>query len=338
MASRAGLAAPATDVSLATPHWRSVLAAWQSEIGVGAALLVLIAVCGLLSRNFFSIGNFATLLTQTSVTAIIAVGMTVVMIVGEIDLSVGSTVGLAGSVFAWLVVTQGMAIVPAAILVLLGAACIGGGIGGLRVVWGIPSFITTIGLLSTLRGCAFLLTGGVTIAPLPGGMDALWYGQVLGVPLPILLMVAAVICGAVLLDQTRLGRHIYALGGDPVTASRYGVKIRRIRIGVFVVVQMLAAFGGIMLAARLSSGSASVGEGLELDVIAAVIVGGTRLSGGAGRVVGTLIGVLFVAVLRNGMVLLGVNPIGFMILQGMVIILAVWWSMSRRLADAGGRA
>ena len=326
---------PLTGATAATTRWRGTLGAWQSEIGVGAALLALIAVCGALSRNFLSVANFTTLLTQTSVTAIVAVGMTIVMIVGEIDLSVGSTVGLGGSVFAWLVVMQGVPIALAAACVLLGAAALGGGIGGLRVVWGIPSFITTIGLLSTLRGCAFLLTGGVTIAPLPGSMDALWYGQVLGVPLPILLMAVAVVCGAVLLDRTKLGRHIYALGVDPVTASRYGVKVRRIRIGVFVAVQMLAAFGGIMLAARLSSGSASVGEGLELDVIAAVIVGGTRLTGGAGRVVGTLIGVLFVAVLRNGMVLLGVNPIGFMILQGLVIILAVWWSMSRRRAEAG---
>jgi ribose/xylose/arabinose/galactoside ABC-type transport system permease subunit len=171
--------------------WRGTFTAWQAEIGVGAALIVLIIFCGLLSPNFLSISNFTSLLTQTSVTAIIAVGMTVVMIVGEIDLSVGSTVGLAGSVFAWLIVLAGFPVLVAGAVVLAGAALLGVAIGGLRVVWGIPSFITTIGLLSTLRGCAFLLTGGVTISPLPPAIDTLWYGRLFGVPLPIVLMAVA---------------------------------------------------------------------------------------------------------------------------------------------------
>lgn len=316
------------------PRARFSLAGWRAEAGVGSALIVLIAFCGLLSPNFLTVANFRSILTQNSVTCIVAVGMTLVLITGEIDLSVGSTVGLAGTAFAFIVVDAHQPVILGAIAVLAGAALIGGVTGVLRVVWGIPSFITTIGLLSTLRGLASLISGGVSIAPLPPGLDVLWYGRVGSVTAPMLIAAIVLLGGGYLLWQTRTGRHLYAVGGDAVTALRYGVRVRRLRIIVFVVVQLLAAFGGIMLAARLDAGSASSGEQLELDVIAAVIVGGTSLAGGSGRITGTLIGVLFVAVLRNGMVLLGINPIGFMIAQGLVIILAVWWSMLRR----GGRA
>lgn len=315
---------------------RESLSEWRAEIGVGTALIVLFAVCSLAAPNFLSLRNIASLLTQTSVVAIVAVGMTMVIIAGEIDLSVGSTVGLAGVVFAWLVVKQGAPVSVAFLAVMAIAGAVGTFTGCLRVMWGIPSFITTIGLLSVLRGLAFLLSNGVSITPLPQSLETLWYGEALGVPLPIVISMVVVLVGWVVLSRMRFGRHLYALGGSPETASRYGIPVRRLRIRVFVIVQMLAALGGVMLVARLNAGSATVGELLELDVIAAVIVGGTSLAGGVGRIAGTLLGVLFVAVLRNGMVLFGVDPIVFMVAQGTVIILAVWWSMLRRRAAREG--
>jgi len=311
-----------------------LFATWRSEIGVGTALIILIVALSFLARNFFTVNNFASLLTQTSVAAIVAVAMTMVIIAGEIDLSVGSTVGLSGVLFAWLVVRYGMPMSAAFAIVLVMAAAIGLFTGALRVFWAIPSFITTIGLLSVLRGTAFLISEGVSIGPLPKQIETLWYGEVLGIPLPIVLAAIAAIVGWIVLSHTRFGRYLYAIGGSAETAARYGIPVWRLRIAVFVIVQVLAAIGGLMLVARLNSGTATIGELFELDVIAAVIVGGTSLAGGTGRVVGTLIGVLFVAVLRNGMVLMGVDPVVFMIAQGMVIILAVWWSMLRRRGGA----
>ncbi len=329
------LAAGAQQPSATVRRPTEFFAAWRSEIGVGTALIVLIVALSFVAQNFFTLNNFSSLLTQTSVTAIVAVGMTMVIIAGEIDLSVGSTVGLAGVLFAWLVVNYGMPMTGAAAIVGLMAIAIGLFTGALRVFWAIPSFITTIGLLSVLRGTAFLISDGVSIGPLPKQIESLWYGEVLGLPLPIVLAAIAAVVGWIVLSHTRFGRHLYAIGGSAETSARYGIPVLRLRIAVFVIVQLLAAIGGLMLVARLNAGTATIGELFELDVIAAVIVGGTSLAGGTGRVIGTLIGVLFVAVLRNGMVLMGVDPVVFMIAQGLVIILAVWWSMLRRAG--GGR-
>ncbi|WP_299655287.1 ABC transporter permease [uncultured Jannaschia sp.] len=318
----------------AQPRHRSLvpvdLTDHRAEIGVAIALVFMCAVFAATEPNFLSVENFITLLQQTSVIAIIAVGMTMVIISGEIDLSVGSQVGLAGTLFAVLTVQAGVPILLSALLVLLLAALVGTFTGTLRVIWGIPTFITTLGLLSALRGIAFYLSDGVTVGPMPTFLEEVWYGEILGLPLPIWVMVLVITVGGIVLSSMRFGRHLYAIGGDAETARRYGVKVDRLRISVMVIVQVLAALAGIMLVGRLNAGSPTVGELMELDVIAAVIVGGTVLSGGRGRIVGTILGVLFVAVLRNGLVLNGIDPIIFLIAQGLVIILAVWWSMLRR--------
>ncbi len=308
---------------------RHALGGWRTEIGVAIGMIALIALFGALAPNFATLGNLSSLLRQVSVTAIVAVGMTMVIIAGEIDLSVGASLGLGGTIFALLIVKLGLPAWLSFVCVLAVAAVIGGFIGGLRVIWGIPSFITTIGLLSAVRGIAFLLSDSQTIGPLSDAVDNLWFGDLLGVPLPVVMMVLAIAFGWFVLSETPFGRHLYAVGGNAVTAARYGIPVNRMRIYVFIIVQALAAMGGVLFAARLNGGNATVGDQFELDVIAAVIVGGTALSGGVGRMVGTVLGVLFVAVLRNGMVLLGVDPIAFMIAQGFVIILAVWWSMLR---------
>jgi len=314
----------------ATTSIRHAFRTWRAEIGVSFGLLSLVAFFSAIAPNFATVANADSVLLQVSVPAIIAVGMTMVIIAGEIDLSVGAGVGLAGTLFALVIVQRGLPIWLGGLCVLAAAAAIGAAIGGLRVLWGIPSFITTIGLLSAVRGLAFLISDSVTIGPLPSSLESLWYGKVGGIGVPILIMLATIVIGGVTLSQTRFGRHLYALGGNSVTASRYGIPVARMRVYVFIIVQCLAAIGGILYAVRLNGGSATVGDLLELDVIAAVIVGGTSLSGGGGRIAGTVIGVLFVAVLRNGMVLMGIDPIVFMIAQGLVIILAVWWSSFRR--------
>jgi len=305
----------------------------RAEIGVAVALVAMCVLFAVAVPNFLSTGNFITLLQQTSVVAIIAVGMTMVIVTGEIDLSVGSQVGLAGTLFAILTVKLGVPMLLSVLVVFVEAAVVGIFIGALRVVWGIPTFITTLGLLSTLRGVAFYISDGVTVGPMPDVIGNVWYGELLGLPVPIWITVLVVAVGWIVLSAMPFGRHLYAIGGDAETARRYGVKVWRLRISVMVIVQMLAALGGMMLVGRLSAASPTVGDLMELDVIAAVIVGGTLLSGGKGRIIGTILGVLFVAVLRNGMVLNGIQPVIFLIAQGTVIILAVWWSMLRRKAE-----
>lgn len=306
------------------------LSGWRAEIGVAVALAVMIVFFSINSANFMTAENWATLLQQTSVIAIIAVGMTFVIITGEIDLSVGAQVGLSGTLFAMLAVNHGVPMPLAFLLVLVEAAAVGAFVGTLRVIWGIPTFITTLGLLSGLRGIAFYISDGLTIGPLPHSFGNLWYVTFLGLSFPVWVMIVAILLGWFVLSQHRFGQHVYAVGGNPDTAARYGVKVGQLRIGVMVMIQLLSATGGVLLVSRLNSGTPTVGELMELDVIAAVIVGGTILSGGVGRIVGTVIGVLFVAVLRNGMVLNGLDPVVFLIAQGFVIILAVWWSMLRK--------
>lgn len=303
---------------------------------MGTALVLLIVFCGTLAPNFLTFANFEAILRQVSVTMMVAVGMTMVIVAREIDLSVGSMVGLSGIVFSSLIVHHGYPVTVAALCTLAMAGGVGAFVGILRVRWGIASFITTLGLLSMMRGIAVYISDGVSIGPLPAHLQWLWYGNILGIKTPIFGSFLVVLIGWLVLSRTRFGRHLYAIGGNAATAARYGVHVRTIRIMVFVIVQVLAALGGMLLSIRLNAADAGNGELLELDVIAAVIVGGTSFTGGVGRIVGTVIGVLFIALLRNGMILLGVNPIMFMITQGAVIILAVWWSMLRRGAASEG--
>lgn len=328
----------ATDIPVSARqanHRKIDLSDWRAEIGVAIALVFLVVVFSFTAPNFFSAENFVTLMQQTSVIAIMAVGMTMVIIAGEIDLSVGAMVGLSGTLFALLVVQYGVPMTIACLAVVALAILVGCFTGMLRVIWAIPTFITTLGLLSALRGTAFYISDGLTIGPLPASLANVWYGHFLDLPVPVWAMFVTISIGWIVLTQTRFGRHIYAVGGNAVTASRYGVRVNKLRIAVMVIVQVLAALAGMMLVGRLNAGSATVGELMELDVIAAVIVGGTSLSGGSGRIIGTILGVFFVAILRNGMVLNGFDPIIFLIAQGLVIILAVWWSMLKRPQAAG---
>lgn len=308
----------------------TVLKAWRTEAGVATVLIALVVLWTFVAPNFATSANLVSLLRQSAVVMIIAVGMTMVIIAAEIDLSVGATAGLAGVLFAWLTVEFSSPVWLALAITLAVPALIGVFIGTLRIRWAIPSFITTLGLLTAVRGAGFLISDGISITPLPDGFGVLWNGHLGPVPIPIVVMAIVVAAGWFMLTQTQLGRHIYAIGGDAEAASRYGVNVNRIRVGVFVIVQMLAALGGLIFASRLNAGNATVGQFLELDVIAAVVVGGTSLFGGVGRITGTVLGTLFIATLRNGMVLSGVSPYAFMIAQGLVIVLAVWWSMVQR--------
>jgi ribose/xylose/arabinose/galactoside ABC-type transport system permease subunit len=319
--------------------WRpeGPLSTWRTEIGVGSGLVLLVLLWAAIAPRFLTTTNITLLFQQTSVLMILAIGQTFVILTGEIDLSVGSMLGLSTVVLAALTVQAGVPVVLAIAAVVAMGAVAGLFTGTLRVVWEIPSFIVTLGLLTALSGVAFTLSGGVTISPTPDSLVPLWDGSLLAIPTPVWLMAIIVAVAAWVLRKTRYGRHIYAVGGNPEASRRYGVRVRALRISVFMTSGALAAFGGVLYTAQLHAGNATVGKGFELNVIAGVVVGGVSLFGGVGRLAGTVLGILFIAVLSNGLMLLGVSSYVFLIAQGFVVIGAVWWAalQKRRVRHAG---
>lgn len=305
-------------------HWFS--RAWLMEQKSLIALLILIAVVSTLSPNFFTLNNLFNILQQTSVNAIMAVGMTLVILTSGIDLSVGSLLALTGAVAASLVGAEVNALVAAIGALALGAAI--GGITGIIVAKGrVQAFIATLVMMLLLRGITMVYTDG---SPISTGFSDnsdlfgwLGIGRPLGVPTPVWLMAIVFLAAWFMLQHTRLGRYIYALGGNEAATRLSGISVNKIKIAVYALCGMLAALAGIIEVARLSSAQPTAGTGYELDAIAAVVLGGTSLAGGRGRIMGTLIGALILGFLNNGLNLLGVSSYYQMIVKAAVILLAV---------------
>ena len=299
-----------------------------------AILLVTCALLSFATPDFLTMENLSNILRSISEIGVIAFGMTMVIIAGEIDLSVGSSVAFAGCLTAWLV-GKG-APVPAALALALfcGAAC-GALIGLFRTRFGVPSFITSLALLTALRGAALKITGGFSLTPFPAWYSFLGSGYVLGIPFPGVLFALTFLVVLFLMDHTVFGRAVYAVGGNAEAARLSGISVPRVRVLVLAFTGLLAAWSGVMLSARILSGNPTVAVGWELDVIAAVIVGGTSLSGGSGRVWGTLVGVVFIGVIINGMRLLDVHEDGQLIVRGIIVALAVLLSRLQERRGAG---
>ncbi|MHA6631089.1 ABC transporter permease [Pseudonocardia sichuanensis] len=243
-----------------------------------------------LAPNFTNGTNLTLLLQQTSVLMIVAVKQTFVILTGEIDLPGGIDDRAHHRGRRRAHAHHDLPLLVAILVVLAMGVGLGLFTGLLRVVWEIPSFIVTLELLTALQGLAFTISGDVTVSPVPDALSPLWEGSLLGIPTPVWLMVAAVGLGAWVLGQTRYGRHLYAMGGNAEVSRRYGIDVRAMRMSVFVIVQCAAVLGGLLYAAQLESGNATIGRMMELNVIAGVVVGGVALFGGTGRVVGTVRG------------------------------------------------
>ncbi len=288
---------------------------------------VLVCLCVYLSfqdAHFFTLGNAFTILRMISEPGIIAFGMTMVIICGEIDLSVGSAVAFSGCLFATLV-EAGLP-VPAAIAIALAAGFAAGMLPGLmRVRFQVPTFITTLAMLTGLRGLARLLTKGFPVSPdLPAWFTQLGSGYLFGqVPVAALFLLAVYVAVQLTMSHTGFGRKIYAVGGNAEVARLSGINVSRTRVLVMAITGCLAALSGVLLCGRLSSGNPNVGLGWELDVIAAVIIGGTRLTGGEGKPWGTLLGLVFLGVLTNGMTILDIPLDGQYVVKGALILGAV---------------
>ncbi|RCF49164.1 ribose ABC transporter permease [Aeromonas hydrophila] len=300
--------------------------AWWIENKSLVALLVLIGVVSFLSPNFFTADNLLNILRQTSVNAIMAVGMTLVILTAGIDLSVGSVLALCGALAATMVAME----LPIALVIplTLGAGALLGGISGLIIAKGkVQAFIATLVTMTALRGVTMVYTEGRPIST--GFSDSadhfawLGTGYLFGLPVPIWLMAIVFLLAWFMLNHTRLGRYIYALGGNESATRLSGINVDRVKLAVYGLCGMLSALAGLIVTSRLSSAQPTAGMGYELDAIAAVVLGGTSLMGGKGRIMGTLIGALIIGFLNNALNLLDVSSYYQMIAKASVILLAV---------------
>jgi len=289
-----------------------------------SVLLMLLAVAIYLafaSDYFLSPRNLLNVGRQASVVAIVALGQALVIIGRGIDLSVGSVIGLSAVVAAVLIRDTGMESVGLLAGLLTGLAC--GTVNGLLYTrLKINPFIATLGTLSVARGIALLMTGGIPV-PMSGFAEFVGAGRIAGVPVSFLLMIALAVAVHIFATRTVRGREIYAIGDNPKAARLAGVDLKATRLFIFAFCGLLAGFGGLILSGNLASADPNLGMGYELDVIAAVILGGTALSGGRGSIVGVVIGALLMALLNNAFVLLGISAYWQVVTKGLVIIFAV---------------
>lgn len=290
------------------------------------ALLVLIGMVSMLNKHFFTLDNLLNILRQTSVNAIMAVGMTFVILTAGIDLSVGSVLALTGALAAAMIAADVSVYIAVPAALLAGAAL--GACSGLIIAKGkVQAFIATLVTMTALRGLTLVFTDG---RPISNGFSdnadafaVLGTGYLLGIPVPIWIMILVFALAWYVLQHTRLGRYVYALGGNEAATRLSGINVDRIKIIVYALAGALSALAGLIVTSRLSSAQPTAGTGYELDAIAAVVVGGTSLMGGKGRIMGTLIGALIIGFLNNALNLLDVSSYYQMIAKAAVILLAV---------------
>jgi len=303
------------------------------QMGTLIGLLVLMIFFWILSPHFLTVPNLLNVAQQTAINAIIAVGLTFVIITAGIDLSVGSIMAFSGVVLASILGT-GLPI-PLAISagLLIGLAC--GSINGILIAYGkLPPFIATLGMMSVARGAALMYTNGRPISGFSNDFRFLANGEIFSIPISIIIMVLVYLIAHFILTKTKLGRYVYAIGGNEEAAWLSGINVKFYKIIVYGICGMLSGLAAVILTARLNSAQPIAGIMYELDAIAATVIGGTSLVGGEGRVFGTLIGALIMGVLRNGLNLLGVSSFLQQTIIGSVIIIAVLVDMTLKRRKA----
>jgi sugar transport system permease protein len=305
-------------------------------------LLVLCVVLAFTAKGFYTTENLLNILRDCSMQGIIAFGMTMVIIAGEIDLSVGSAVAFSGCLAAFLVqkavgdapgaADQAYLVVAGAIVITLAAGFVCGCLSGcMRAFFGVPTFITTLAWMTMLSGFAYLLTKGFPLTPFPDWYCKLGNGYIFGtIPVPAIFFLVTFAAIHFVMNYTTFGRAVYAVGGNAEAARLSGIRVRRVKILAMGIVGLLAALAGILQSAQIQSGSPSTGTGWELDVISAVIIGGTSLMGGSGKVWSTFIGVVFLVVLSKGMTMRNTDEYWQRVVKGVLILAAVLLNQAQR--------
>jgi ribose transport system permease protein len=298
-------------------------------MGTLAGLVILCVALWIATPHFATVSNLVNVVQQSTIIGVIAVGMTFVIITGGIDLSVGSIVALAGITFGTLEQAGVPLFVAAAGGLAAGTIC--GAVNGALITIGrLPPFIATLGMMSVARGVALILSDGRPISGFPASFRELATGNVVGIPVPVIIMLALYAAAHFVLTRVRLGRYTYAIGGNEEATALSGVNVRAYKTVVYCISGFVSALTSLLLAARLNSAQPIAGIAYELDAIAAVVIGGSSLLGGSGSVVGTLIGALIMSVLRNGLNLLGVSSYLQQVAIGAVIVVAVLVDMTLR--------
>jgi len=300
----------------------NIVSNYKRQLGTLLGLFALIAMFWILTPYFLTISNLLNIAQQTAINAIIAIGLTFVIISGGIDLSVGSVLAFAGVVTAGALNSGVPMIIAVMIGMLVGFLC--GAVNGVLIGWGhLPPFISTLGMMSIARGAALLFTNGRPISGFSSGFRTFAEGHLLFIPLPVIIMILLYILGHFVLTHTKLGRYTYAIGGNEEAAILSGIHVKLNKLFIYGISGMLSGVAAILLTARLNSAQPIAGIMYELDAIAAAVIGGTSLMGGEGVLIGTLIGAFIMGVLRNGLNILGVSSFIQQTIIGAVIITAV---------------
>lgn len=298
------------------------------RMGPLLGLILLVVVLSIISSNFLSISNIFNVLRQVSINALIAFGMTFVILTGGIDLSVGSIVALSSALAAGMMAAGSNSEIAILVGLISGAAM--GTVNGVIISRGkVAPFIATLATMTIFRGLTLVFTQGIPITGLPESFGLIGRGYLFEIPMPVIWMIVAFAVLYIILKYTTFGRHVFALGGNEEASRLSGINTPRVKTLVYAISGLLAAFSGIILTSRLNSAQPTAGTSYELDAIAAVVIGGTSLSGGKGWIVGTLMGALIIGILDNGLNLMNVSSFYQQVVKGAVILLAVLLDRSK---------
>ncbi|WP_099361214.1 ABC transporter permease [Fredinandcohnia onubensis] len=310
---------PITQVVQDTPKKNIDIGELFRKYGLLLAFVILCTVFAIMSPVFLTQSNVTNILNQVSINAILAIGVTFVILIAGIDLGLGSYVALTG-VLAALSSSSGQPLI-ASISFGIAAGLAIGFINGLTVTKGrLASFIVTLGMMTITRGGALVISDGRPVSNLSPSFNHIGNGSFLGIPIPIVIVIVVFLIAMFVLNKTVFGRYIYAVGGNEEAARASGISVNKIKMYVYIICGGLAGLAGIIQAARINTGQPNIGVGYELDAIAAAVIGGTSLSGGAGKITGTIIGALIIGVINNGLDLLGVSSYWQSIIKGGIII------------------
>ncbi|MBV8956576.1 MAG: ABC transporter permease [Solirubrobacterales bacterium] len=301
-----------------------------SQLAAAAGLIVVFIALTFASPYFLTSNNLFNIGVQVSIVAIVAVGQTLVILTAGIDLSVGSVAGFGGILGSMAIAKAGLPIVPGVIIGVLVGGAIGVVNGVLITQMRLPPFIATLGMLGVARGLTFIVGGENAVYGLPANFRLFGEGQIGPIPMPVIYLIVIAVIGHIVLSRTKLGRYAYAIGSNEEAARISGIPLNRYKLAVYVISGALAGFGGMIAASLVHSGQPNYGVGLELNAIAACVIGGASLFGGVGTIGGTLIGALLMAVITNGAVLLNITQYYQQVIIGVIIWLAVWWDQVRR--------
>ncbi|MDD3840477.1 MAG: ribose ABC transporter permease [Clostridia bacterium] len=301
-----------------------ILTFLKDNLGILIGFFIICTFLAIISPVFLTQKNLLNVLRQVSTNLYIACGMTIIIILGGIDLSVGSVIALSGVVTGGLIAFDGYSVVSAIIMGLIAGTLIGAINGFVLAKTTIPPFIVTLATMNIARGASYVYTDGQPIRVMSDDFNFIGSGYLGQIPMPVIYLIVILFICIIIMYKTKLGRYIYAVGGNRQAAEFSGIKINRVIFFAYTLAGLLASISGIVLASRMFSGQPTAGQGAEMDAIAAVVLGGTSMSGGVGKIGGTVIGGLIIGVLNNGLNLMGVNSFWQYIVKGLVILIAVY--------------